>query len=585
MEAKTLLSVFLVLLLFLIPSAICSSVDWPMFRHDASRSGYSNVTGDLDADFLVAWTFTASNGIFSSPAAADLNNDGRLEIIVGVDKQEGSPQKSLIVLGSDGKMLWELDVGGAVHSSPSVYDLDDNGDLEIITGTNNGRVIALNGKTGKTLWSLDNHVGAFRSSPLVSDVDFDNNAEVIIGSSNGSLYCIDGESGIIEWTYPTGGEITGSATLIGSEIVFGSGDGYVYALDGSGNLKWKLDLKSPIVYSTPASLPSGGFAIGTDDGRIALVSDRKIIKGYETNGSIRGSPGVVSSGTNTVIMVGSSTEEDVHGSYVKLDVDRIYAVDQKGKLLWEVNTGDWAVFSSPAIADVDGDSEPEAVIGSRDGKLRVIDCASGTEEWSFLGGTGIYASPVVADVDGDESAEIVIAYRFSNQVKMLDSPDKPDLVVTPISFSEYYPDNGDIVNVTVFVGNRGKLPSNESILGIYLRTPVLDTLLGNVTLPSISPGGSANATFAWKASMPPGEIGIYALADFGESVDEASELNNGYYTGFYNDLFFTETKFPEELKNAKEKMDGEVSAMVFNKGRLDINSVDVALLLKNRRSD
>ncbi|MBI2896719.1 MAG: S8 family serine peptidase [Deltaproteobacteria bacterium] len=72
------------------------------------------------------------------------------------------------------------------------------------------------------------------------------------------------------------------------------------------------------------------------------------------------------------------------------------------------------VAASPAIADVDGDSTPEIVIGAADGSVHLLSGPTGRElpGWPVATdderGADIVSSPAVGDLDGDGSAEIVL---------------------------------------------------------------------------------------------------------------------------------------------------------------------------------
>ncbi len=77
---------------------------------------------------------------------------------------------------------------------------------------------------------------------------------------------------------------------------------------------------------------------------------------------------------------------------------------------WSFETGG-PVFSSPAVADVDGDGSLEVVVGSLDNRTYCLDGATGREEWSFETGDAVVSSPAAADVDGDGLPEIVAASR------------------------------------------------------------------------------------------------------------------------------------------------------------------------------
>nr|MDO8135669.1 PQQ-binding-like beta-propeller repeat protein [Candidatus Njordarchaeum guaymaensis] len=73
---------------------------------------------------------------------------------------------------------------------------------------------------------------------------------------------------------------------------------------------------------------------------------------------------------------------------------------------WNYTTGS-DVHSSPCVADVDGDSQLEVLVGSADNKLYCLGGTGGLE-WSYTTGESIHSSPCVADVDGDSQLEVLV---------------------------------------------------------------------------------------------------------------------------------------------------------------------------------
>ncbi|MHA1771613.1 MAG: PQQ-binding-like beta-propeller repeat protein [Candidatus Thorarchaeota archaeon] len=71
-------------------------------------------------------------------------------------------------------------------------------------------------------------------------------------------------------------------------------------------------------------------------------------------------------------------------------------------VLWSyTQTGRGSYFSTPAIADIDGDGDYDIVVGSYNNRTYALDGSTGTLLWSFTTGGPVECSPSVADIDGD----------------------------------------------------------------------------------------------------------------------------------------------------------------------------------------
>ena len=158
---------------------------WPMFHRDLNHSGYlppsQGVGAGPDVDLL--WSFHTDYAVESSPAIADIDGDGKLEIIVGSDDGK------VYAINNDGTLLWSFTTGDRVRSSPAIADIDGDGKLEIIVGSDDGKVYAIN-NDGTKLWSFT--IGRWvSSSPSIADIDGDGKLEIVIGSFDGRMYVLD----------------------------------------------------------------------------------------------------------------------------------------------------------------------------------------------------------------------------------------------------------------------------------------------------------------------------------------------------------------------------------------------------------
>jgi hypothetical protein len=84
----------------------------------------------------------------------------------------------------------------------------------------------------------------------------------------------------------------------------------------------------------------------------------------------------------------------------------VYALRHDGTLLWNYTTGA-EVSSSPAVADINGDSMLEVVIGSCDSTVYALR-HDGTLLWSYPISGLVHRAVSIADIDGDDNLEILV---------------------------------------------------------------------------------------------------------------------------------------------------------------------------------
>ena len=240
---------------------------------------------------LPGWPFDTKDTIWSSPALADIDRDGLKEVVIGGDCTGGSgwPYPS-------GGLLWVLKGNGTVQpgfpqstpevlwSSPACADINNDGYYEIVIGT--GHYYTATGHLstqGYRLYAY-NHDGSMvggypvvtpgctMASPAIADIDGDGIKEIAIASypvngGSNSLMLIKGNNGSPMWSTGTfGGPDRGSPVFadINSdgrpEVIEGSGQA-IGAWDLWGNCVWNQVLDN-FVLTTPAV---GDF---DNDGRV-----------------------------------------------------------------------------------------------------------------------------------------------------------------------------------------------------------------------------------------------------------------------------------------------------------------------------
>jgi outer membrane protein assembly factor BamB len=331
------------------------------------------------------WEFDLPDGHVSegAPAAANLDDDPALEIVIGDDAQgaEGDRAALYAIDGATGTQ-------DSVLAVPSRGDRDDgckplagqkfdssqpaiatvDGRTLIFSGAWNGSYYALDWDGGLQIaWefaipengSLACGIGKVRSSAVVADLDADGSDEV----SFGWMYQEDQESD------PDEGSRYESATLQTLDAATGAPKADLVLGD------WK---SSPSAADLVPGEPGLELAAGHLHGvyaaksNLALAWDRDPA-GSDARGN-RSSPAIADIDGDGDLDVIVATEGDGDQGDIGL-----YAYDgATGDLLWSVPFGGDGEFyvgasSSPAVGDIDGDGQLEVVVLGADGLLRAID--------------------------------------------------------------------------------------------------------------------------------------------------------------------------------------------------------------------
>jgi hypothetical protein len=208
----------------------------------------NGVTGALK------WSFKTGGMITSSAALADFDNNGKLEIVFG-------SQDSLVYfikgdLNNDHMInpteVTSLKTGGPVLSSPAIADLKNDGNLKVIIGSDDWKIYcieyspATNSVAEDWVYTTGNVV---QSSPAIVSSGRTNKT-IYAGSADSVLYVLDGNGTLIT-TYPANGQIVTSPAVADID-----GDGKLeIAFSTWGNPDMLMLLRDAGSNVTPFSAP------------------------------------------------------------------------------------------------------------------------------------------------------------------------------------------------------------------------------------------------------------------------------------------------------------------------------------------
>ncbi|MCB9134944.1 MAG: hypothetical protein H6636_05935 [Anaerolineales bacterium] len=147
-----------------------------------STNGNLSVLNGEDGSFV--WTTPLDPGDSSSVSIADVDGDGEVEMIAGINYNGGM----VYAVNADGSILWDVPALDNSPVNPSLFDLNGDGVYEItFNGASQGLTI-YNGPDGATLFNEPN-LGVRSQTgsdfPIFADVDNDGYGELVVPAQGG----------------------------------------------------------------------------------------------------------------------------------------------------------------------------------------------------------------------------------------------------------------------------------------------------------------------------------------------------------------------------------------------------------------
>ncbi len=146
------------------------------------NEGTDSPTGGLDCEA------NPNVGVESSPAVGDFLAGGATGIVVGTGTTfQGSDTDKVLAFDTHCRLVWQAALDGMTESSPALADVEGNGTLAVLEGTDGGHgggtVYALDAANGSVTWSRS--VGAVHGGVVTADLG-QGYQDVIVASTTGA---------------------------------------------------------------------------------------------------------------------------------------------------------------------------------------------------------------------------------------------------------------------------------------------------------------------------------------------------------------------------------------------------------------
>lgn len=436
----------------------------------------------------IKWHFDFNDNSFGQAAAADIDGDGKLEIVFGTYRNDSC----VYALNSeDGSLLWKFNSGGCNDAAPLIYDVNYDSTLEVIIASSCvPTTFCLNGVDGTILWTCPTR--GTDSPPSIADIDNDEKLEILHGEFNGWVIGIDAETGVKEWeilvdsstnwiqTAPTIIDINKDGQLDFVVASWGTDtSSSIWAYLGDNlELLWRSNIPQGHIYhgTSYADIDNDGkdeLLNGSYDGKVYALNseDGSLLWDYEfseDNLYYIGAPLTIADINN-----------DKKYEIIFNDFDIVGVLSEEGNLLWHYQQSNYATtFRGVVTSDINGDNFLDLIFGNSKGILTAINGFDKSLLFSLdlaehLGKDyKMDSAPLVADFDNDGVLDVFITGGYSNYPDVENNYGRAYLVSTAegngpdwLMFQRNHWRNACIqIDKSSGINNNFKIESNSNIL-------------------------------------------------------------------------------------------------------------------------
>ncbi|RLC56370.1 MAG: hypothetical protein DRH89_05825 [Candidatus Cloacimonadota bacterium] len=405
--------------------------------NDLDSKFINNIKRERELPLVVdGWpvSYTGSN-CKNGAIYVNMDSDPDLEILFGVGTK-------ITALNLDGSVVdgWPVQLSFYIWSSPAAGDIDGDGEIEIVctsrnnTTANSGALYAFELDGTPCTGFPVTQAGGGTNSVCLYDLDSDGDMEMLVNVRNhpqGWVYVYDGDGSVYPG-FPQELDYIPGAGISAGDI---TGDGIPEIVALSYNSLHVYDLSGALLDGFPLSNP--GYNYSYSQPILCDIDDdglREIIWGGCSSSA--GAVFVVNDDASSVAGWPQTTDQWIFGTVSLGDIDQdgsldvvvgdqvssgtpmdyIYAWDSDGNDIAGFPAGPTnAIYAQIGIADLDGDNNVELMIDDNNFGLGYNAYNhDGTQciDWPIACGTSGYSTtmqmpPVFGDVDNDGNLEIM----------------------------------------------------------------------------------------------------------------------------------------------------------------------------------
>jgi len=380
----------------------------------------------------IAWTYSLNSAVFGSAASADIDKDGKPEIVFAAYNNDGRVH---CLNAEDGSLKWTYNISGCGDVAISIYDLDGDDTLDVfVNGSCNPSAFCINGLTGALTWSVPS--GGGDSPPTIADIDNDGKPEIVFGNFSGQIRILNGEDGslnkniqVISSTIQTDPVLVDVNNDGNLDIIvanhFNNTGYYTYCYDYVTSTTHWVNFHADNV-STYYAYHGGALADIDKDGKMEYVigANNGLVRALNVeNGSVLWSiPNPSSSVMGAISIADVNNDDTLDVIYHRGDANNSIVVANgfTGQVKWSYPVMAGA-FRGSAVSDLNGNGKLDLVSAHYMGKIHAVEPFSGLlwtlDLWPLFPQTLPYLmtdnGPLVDDFDGDGFLDVFVAAGYS----------------------------------------------------------------------------------------------------------------------------------------------------------------------------